>query len=81
MTLAQLQEQIVMIKAAGNKAGLTDKQVGDLEICSLHADRKRMVPVDVKVEMAELKTRAGRNYFVHYENKFKGIVISRDILS
>lgn len=78
MTLAQLQEMIVMIKSAGNKVGLTDKQVGDLDICSLHADRKRMVPVDIKVEMAELKHRGGKNYFVHFENKFKGLIISRE---
>lgn len=78
MTLAELQEMIVRIKSAGNGAGLTDKQIGDLDICQLHADRKRMVPVDIMIEMAELKHRGGKNYFVHFENKFKGIVISRD---
>lgn len=77
MTIAELQEMIVRAKSAGNSAGLTDREIGALEICELHADRKRMVPVNINIEMAELKHRGGKNYFIHFENKFKGIVIAK----
>jgi hypothetical protein len=71
MTLAELQEQIVLAKDAGNSAGLTDKEVGQLEICIIGGDKRSFIPVDFKLEMAHLKGRKNKGYFVHYENKYK----------
>ena len=65
---------IADIKRAGNGAGLTDIEIGNLEVCEMHPDKKRLNPIDIKLELANIKHRGGSNYFIHYENKFKGII-------
>ena len=72
----------VKIKAAGNSIGLTDNQIGELEICETHGDRTCFIPVDFVIEMAQSKRRGSimKNNFVHLEftNK-KGIMIAKSL--
>ena len=81
MTLAELQAMIVVAREAGHSIGLDDKEIGALEICELHADRKRMQPVEIKIEMAQMKHSGGKNTFIHFENKYKGIILSGNFKS
>lgn len=72
MTVEELMDLLVMVKHTGNKEGLTDEQIGKLDICVFH---KTYGKVDVNFDLRLAKINY-KETFVLFEEKEKGKTFS-----
>ena len=79
MTIGELMAMMNKIKIDGNSVGLTDLQIGSLEICEITSNDKGQVfnPVNLTIEFAQANDRRSKTKenFIYFEKK-KGKLIN-----